>query len=83
VENTKGLLVVLEPLPTKTRTSFDIPGLIERLHREKRLLTNATFEDLLTVRNYLIRHPELKLRLTQRKIEGGYAIQIRYKHDHL
>jgi hypothetical protein len=71
----------LQPLPTKTRTSFDVPALIKLLAKEKRIATSASFEDLLVIRNYLDRHPELKLRLTQTKIEGGYHIQLRYRHD--
>lgn len=68
-------------LPTKTRTSFDIPALIALLQKEKRIATSAKFADLLVVRNYLDRHPELHLRLVQTKIEGGYYIQLRYKHE--
>lgn len=71
----------LIPLPTKTRVSFDIPALIKLLAKEKRIATNASFEDLLVVRNYLDRHPELKVRLAQTKIEGGYYIQLRYRND--
>jgi hypothetical protein len=73
--------LVLNPLPVKNRISFDIPKLIEIMQKEKRFVTDASFDDLLTVRNYLIRHPELKLRLAQRKIEGGYILQLRYRHD--
>lgn len=73
----------LQPLPTKTRVSFDVPALIKLLAKEKRIATNASFEDLLVVRNYLDRHPELHLRLTQTKIEGGYYIQMRYKYENI
>lgn len=44
----------LHPLPTKVRTSFDIPALLDYL-RAGPFNTNATFADIMVLRNYISR----------------------------
>jgi hypothetical protein len=73
-------MAVLKPLPTKTRTSFDIPKLLAILKKDGEYRTSAKFEDLMVVRNYLFRH-DSEHRLSQAKIEGGYVIKLERKHD--
>ena len=68
----------LQPLPTKTRVSFDIPKLLEILEQKGEYYTTAEFEDLLTVRNYIMRHG-LPFRLSQKKLKPfGYKLTLNY-----
>ena len=67
----------LKPLPTKVRTSFDIPALLEILKKGE-FATNAKFEDLLVIRNYLQRHG-LPYSLSQRKVWEGYVLSLKDK----
>lgn len=65
-----------KPLPTKVRTSFDIPALIAILKLNREFYTNARFEDLLVVRNYMARH-HMPVSLTQKRVEGGFILGLR------
>lgn len=67
----------LKPLPMKVRQSIDIPALLDILKRDGEFHTSATFEDLLVVRNYLTRHPELGVRLSQQRVWEGYVIRLK------
>lgn len=67
----------LHPLPTKVRTSFDIPALLAKLEVGV-YATDAKFEDLLVVRNYIQRH-KLPVSLSQQKVHGGYVLSLKEK----
>jgi hypothetical protein len=71
----------MKSLPTKTRTSFDIPKLLWLIKKAGYYDTSASFDDLMTVRSYLVRHPEIPFRLSQEKVEGGYRLTLRYKDE--
>ena len=69
------MALALEPLPTKTRTSFDIPALLKILEERGEFATDASFEDLLVVRNYIERR-KMPFRLSQKKVWEGYVIKL-------
>ena len=54
----------LHPLPVKTRTSFDILKLLDMIRAKGEFYTDASFADLLVVRNYIGRH-KMDVRLSQ------------------
>lgn len=76
----------MQPLPTKVRTSFDIPKLLSILTTDGTYQTSATFGDLMTVRNYMLRH-NTPYRLSQTAIKNdtnkiiGYTLRLRTPHD--
>jgi len=63
---------VVKPLPTKVRTSFDIPALLDTIRREGFYDAICTFADTMTIRNWMHRHktPE---RLSHQYMEHGPA----------
>lgn len=66
----------MKPLPVKTRTSFNIPLLIQIIEKEGVYHTDARFEDLLVIRSYLQRHNS-PYKLSQKRVEGGFELRLR------
>lgn len=69
---------MLHPMPTKTRVSFDVPALLDKIKAHGEYPVAAKFEDVLLVRNYIQRH-KLPISLSQCKVDGGFILSLKEK----
>ncbi len=63
-------------IPTKSKTSFDIPKLLSILEKNGPQDVQASWMAIATIRNWLIRHPHPK-RLSATVIPGGYHVSLK------